>query len=546
MNCWSVLGIDSASDPKTIKRAYARLLKDAHPEERPEEFMLLRQAYETALNYVARQYSQRPVPNQHESELDSQGPVAQAEHEQIEPVQSSPQPSEEELEYRQFMQRLQDLADDLHHLLADPTKRNNPGHWETLLLAPELNSLDVRLAIGNSLLQAVLEMLEAKPKETLDPRILIRLDERFHWSTDQGVNWSVPAIQLHSLSLLIEAAKEAQSRARKPLGWRWLRRSMFGSAIPLSRLEYLFTQTMNVSMFMLCLKLLQYNVVVPIVEPIVSVLLLFFGYAVLAAHMKRLQDAAVSPYWIFILGFIFPPLHLIAFFRARPGPQLTENDPRNFYTDPYYTAVTRYFGKQHKQSTTEQIKQFYHALKPGLVILLGFLWIMIAGMSVSYSADLPMRTSNGDTIQIKVLNKNIHHPNIVFFHDDYDCFGLENIPFARSNGNAEIALSRKPTTTVMADWTANYFYGDGRTLTSCTAIRSFDTSQGNEFVLITENAGKRCDITIIRDPTSESSGFFKTARREEVSPLFFSDGPFCKADTAFQGSSLYETPRGTL
>jgi len=373
VNCWSVLGIDSASDPKTIKRAYARLLKDAHPEERPEEFMLLRQAYETALNYVARQYSQRPVTNQHESELDSQGPVAQAEHEQIEPVQSRPQPSEEELEYRQFMQRLQDLADDLHHLLADPTKRNNPGYWETLLLAPELNSLDVRLAIGNNLLQVVLEMLYTKPKETLDPGIMISLDERFHWSTDQGVNWSVPPIQLHSLSLLIETAKESLARPKGALGWKWLLQSVFTSKGALSRLEYLFIQSMSIGMIALLIALLispHYD----LPELIYYLSFMILAFAVLVAHKKRFSDIGSKSIMIFLFGFIIPPVHLIAFLAGRPGQPLTGDDPRIKYIDPYTCGLVTYFGDQSRLSKKERALSFINQLQPSMLFIWAVIW----------------------------------------------------------------------------------------------------------------------------------------------------------------------------
>ena len=33
MNAWEILGIEPTSDKKTIKRAYAKLLKQYHPEE---------------------------------------------------------------------------------------------------------------------------------------------------------------------------------------------------------------------------------------------------------------------------------------------------------------------------------------------------------------------------------------------------------------------------------------------------------------------------------------------------------------------------------
>lgn len=50
MNAWEVLGIDPTSDKKEIKKAYARLLKQYHPEENPEEFKQIQTAYQQCLH----------------------------------------------------------------------------------------------------------------------------------------------------------------------------------------------------------------------------------------------------------------------------------------------------------------------------------------------------------------------------------------------------------------------------------------------------------------------------------------------------------------
>lgn len=50
MNCWEVLGIEPTKDKKEIKKAYARLLKQYHPEENPEEFKQIQMAYQQCLH----------------------------------------------------------------------------------------------------------------------------------------------------------------------------------------------------------------------------------------------------------------------------------------------------------------------------------------------------------------------------------------------------------------------------------------------------------------------------------------------------------------
>ena len=50
MNAWKILGIEPTKDKKEIKKAYARLLKQYHPEENPEEFKQIQAAYQQCLH----------------------------------------------------------------------------------------------------------------------------------------------------------------------------------------------------------------------------------------------------------------------------------------------------------------------------------------------------------------------------------------------------------------------------------------------------------------------------------------------------------------
>ncbi|NBA97688.1 J domain-containing protein [Pseudomonas sp. R5(2019)] len=49
MSCWTLLGLPTDADPRTIKRRYASLLKGCRPDTDPQGFQSLRQAYEEAL-----------------------------------------------------------------------------------------------------------------------------------------------------------------------------------------------------------------------------------------------------------------------------------------------------------------------------------------------------------------------------------------------------------------------------------------------------------------------------------------------------------------
>jgi uncharacterized RDD family membrane protein YckC len=56
---WDVLGIEATADRKVIKRAYARLLKRTRPQDDPEAFQQLHQAYQVALSWG--EYQQEAV-----------------------------------------------------------------------------------------------------------------------------------------------------------------------------------------------------------------------------------------------------------------------------------------------------------------------------------------------------------------------------------------------------------------------------------------------------------------------------------------------------
>lgn len=52
MNCWTILKIEPTNDIKVIKHTYAALTKECHPEEDPEGFKILQEAYKQAIAYA--------------------------------------------------------------------------------------------------------------------------------------------------------------------------------------------------------------------------------------------------------------------------------------------------------------------------------------------------------------------------------------------------------------------------------------------------------------------------------------------------------------
>ncbi len=59
MNVWYMLGIEANSDADTIRKAYAQKIRQFHPEEHPQEFQRLNEAYRKALAMASLSQSQR-------------------------------------------------------------------------------------------------------------------------------------------------------------------------------------------------------------------------------------------------------------------------------------------------------------------------------------------------------------------------------------------------------------------------------------------------------------------------------------------------------
>ena len=60
---WEILGIEPTKDIKKIKSAYAKLAKKFNPEEYPDEFQNIHDAYKNALNYAKRPEQPRRYDN---------------------------------------------------------------------------------------------------------------------------------------------------------------------------------------------------------------------------------------------------------------------------------------------------------------------------------------------------------------------------------------------------------------------------------------------------------------------------------------------------
>lgn len=93
---WSELGLSSPADSQAVKRAYAQRLKTTHPEEDPEGFQRLHEAYQAARR-LARQAT---GPSESGLEPEGWGPVE--EPQAAEERENPAEPEEEGFDYRRL------------------------------------------------------------------------------------------------------------------------------------------------------------------------------------------------------------------------------------------------------------------------------------------------------------------------------------------------------------------------------------------------------------------------------------------------------------
>ena len=130
---WKILKIEPTTDKKKIKAAYRDLLSDVNPEDKPEEFKALRQAYEDALAWAdghAQDTARTPM------EL--------------------------------WQEELAAVYDDF-------SRRNELTEWQKLLNEDICLSLDGRMACEDALLQFLMDHY------FLSHEIWVYLDSQFSW-----------------------------------------------------------------------------------------------------------------------------------------------------------------------------------------------------------------------------------------------------------------------------------------------------------------------------------------------------------------------------
>lgn len=168
---WTILGIEPGSDFRRVRKAYAERLKQTHPEEDPQGFMRLREAYEILRRSLSPTGgftpSLSPTPCVVLEPESEPPPIPKS------PVQERVSPLAPAWD---VLGSVKHLMEQVKSICRDPRRCESVGDWRALLEDEDLWWVDVRVEFGN-------QLLEFLASSDVDPgwAVWILLQEEFRW-----------------------------------------------------------------------------------------------------------------------------------------------------------------------------------------------------------------------------------------------------------------------------------------------------------------------------------------------------------------------------
>ena len=194
MSPWAILDMAPTHDIREIKRAYARLLKANRPDDNPDGFQRLHQAYKSALSLAETQPAPVATPSLQHSEPLELSPEQQAAWtvtlppapvaEPQAPVEEPPAPAEEAVSEA----HMSALLERCRALVAQHHGARQPQYWTFLSLEPLLLDTNLHHQFGDALFAILVEHQHQAPWNTtgltpVEPEILGYLNSLFFWDT---------------------------------------------------------------------------------------------------------------------------------------------------------------------------------------------------------------------------------------------------------------------------------------------------------------------------------------------------------------------------
>lgn len=154
---WEILGITPTTDKSIIKKAYRARLSETNPEDKPDEFMALRQAYEAALDYAAATQADPNPPSGAEGSAGTDD-ADSADGGSANGSESSQEtPSALEADLLPAEHPAYDWTKRLQALYCDFYRRIDPARWDELVSDPLCTRIDTAADVQDALLRFLME-----------------------------------------------------------------------------------------------------------------------------------------------------------------------------------------------------------------------------------------------------------------------------------------------------------------------------------------------------------------------------------------------------
>lgn len=198
MNCWEILKITPTVDKKEIKLAYAALLKQHKPDDNPEQFKKIREAFETALkeSTMLKSGTKKDIVTKHEEDYAT-------DFDQVKDINKTTDKFEQNSKFENVSVEdiINTTMNQVVELYANISDRINLDKWKALLENDNLLRLDIKELLSYNLFNFIVNY------PYLSGEILIFLNNIFGWTNmELEVDQSIPKDKLDFLFYRINYA----------------------------------------------------------------------------------------------------------------------------------------------------------------------------------------------------------------------------------------------------------------------------------------------------------------------------------------------------
>ena len=204
MDCWDFLGLEPNVDAKTVKLAYSKLLKEIRPEEDPDGFQKLREAYKSALESLKTNTvvsgeentaSNSTVPNvksamQSDDKLSTEYTANTSSNSTADTTSSTSLNASANLgrnvsiEEISLDKEFDEFIADAKGLVKHPEKVNLLQEWRELLTSSVVVDLEYSARACDRIFCLIADFhldRDEKTEPTIDVGVLVFLNEEFKW-----------------------------------------------------------------------------------------------------------------------------------------------------------------------------------------------------------------------------------------------------------------------------------------------------------------------------------------------------------------------------